>query len=121
MATAKKPTTKRKAKRKVAKKKTAKKKSGYNKIGYDKRVSPKRARKHGVDSHSIRWAAIQVLNKAMEQVFDINKSGLYALGVMKTKPPAPSFIAQQEANDIVEEIIFQHNRMMRYLNANIDK
>ncbi len=117
MATAKKPTTKRK----VSKKKAAKKKAGYNKIGYKKRVSSKRNRKHGVEGRDIRRAAIRVLDAAMRQVFDINKSGLYALGVMHTKPPAPMVVAQQEANDIVEEIIFQHDRMMRYLKANVNK
>ncbi len=119
MTAAKKPTTKRKVSKKKTKKKVVKKKTGP---AVKRKVkSYERKHKHGVERRDITRAAIKVLAAGMRQTFDINKSGLYALGVMKTKRGQPAFIAQQEANDIVEEILYQYERLMKHLKTNVEK
>ncbi len=118
---AKKPT-----KRKVSKKiKDARFRSGYRPEGRNppsrKKKAIERKHKHGVERKEITRSAIRVLAAGMRQTFDINKSGLYALGVMNTKRGQPAFVAQQEANDIVEEILYQYDRLIKSMKANIDK
>jgi len=112
---AKKPTTKRKVKKKVAKKKAR------PRLVQRKVKSYERKHKHGIERRDITRSAIKVLAAGMRQTFDINKSGLYTLGVMNTKRGLPAFIAQQEANDIVEEILYQYERITKILKTNVDK
>jgi len=80
-----------------------------------------RKHKHGVERRDITKSAIKVLAAGMRTVFDINKSGLYALRVMNSKRGVPAFVAQQEANDIVEEILYQYDRLVKILNVNVGK
>ncbi len=112
---AKKPTTRRK----VSKKKVVKKKRP--RLVPRKKKASERKHKHGVERRDITRSAIKVLAAGMRQTFDINKSGLYALNAMNTKRGKPAFVAQQEANDIVEEILYQYERLVKILKANVDK
>lgn len=112
--------TKVKKKSKTVKKKATTLKAGRT-MKYpdpEKRKLKRQRRKHGVSPILIRRAAIKVLIRSMDNVLDINKSGLYALGVMKTMPPAPAVLALAEAQDIVEEIHFQRDRLINYLRVN---
>ncbi len=84
-------------------------------------LAKQRKHKHGISRLDISRSAIKVLAAGMRSVFDINKSGLYAMGVIRTPRGQAAYIVQQEANDIIEEIQFQYHRLVGILKVHVDE